>query len=156
VTTAAVLRSAMLAGGLAIAGHAALAEEPLSALLDKLAPAKAPQGSVEVLGWVERAHGGPELVVTLTPKGAVKLVADPGVTVTPVPRAGLAWSTATPVTESDPDLDYFAAPLILRVPFGAEDGQPVEADVEYAYCVVDYQCLFGAAKVAASTRAPQG
>ena len=57
-------------------------------LLDRLGPAKAPEGSVEVLGWVERSPAGAELVVTLVPKGEVKLVADPGVTVTPVPRAG--------------------------------------------------------------------
>ena len=156
MTTAVVLRSALLAGGVILAAGVASAAEPLSALLDRLAPARAPQGSVEVMSWVERNDGRPELVVTLVPKGAVKLVADPGITVTPVAREGLAWNSAAPVSEVDPDRDYFAEPPTIRVPFGGEDGRPVEADVEYAYCLVDYQCLFGSAKVAAPTQAPQG
>jgi hypothetical protein len=30
----------------------------------------------------------------------------------------------------------------------------VAAEVEYAYCLVDYQCLFGTARVEAPTRSP--
>jgi hypothetical protein len=145
----AVLVASALAGG-------AQAAEPLGSLLDKLAPAKAPQGSVEVTSWVERSGRNSELVVQLVPKGRVKLVADPGITVTPVPRAGIAWSAAAPVSEVDTGRDYFTTPPTLRVPFAGEDGKPVEAAVEYAYCLVDYQCLFGEAKVSASTQAPQG
>ena len=48
--------------------------------------------------------------------------------------------------------DYFAAPPTIRVPFAGEDGKPVEAEVEYAYCLVDYQCLFGETKVSAPTQ----
>lgn len=136
-------------------GNAAWAAEPLEALLDQLAPRKAPQGSVEVTSWIERGDGGSELVVQLVPKGQVKLVADPGVTVTPLPRAGIAWSADAPVSEVDPSRDYFTTPPTLRVPFSGEDGKPVEAAVEYAYCLVDYQCLFGEAKVSAPTQ-PQG
>lgn len=134
----------------------ASAEEPLANLLRKLAPAAAPQGSVEVLSWIERDGEVPELVITLVPKGQVKLVADPGVTVTPLLRHGLAWHTEETVSKIDADLDYFAKPPIIRVPFAGEDGKPVEADVEYAYCLVDYQCLFGTAKVTAATEAPRG
>jgi len=32
----------------------------------------------------------------------------------------------------------------------------VEATVEFAYCLVDYQCLFGEARTSAPTQAPQG
>lgn len=134
---------------------AAGAAEPLGALLDKLAPVRAPQGSVEVVGWIERTDARLELVVTLVPKGKVKLVADPGITVTPVRRPGIAWSADAPVSKVDPDRDYFPEPPILRVPFEGEDGKPVEATVEYAYCLVDVQCLFGEAKVRAATQ-PRG
>jgi hypothetical protein len=132
------------------------AEEPLADLLGRLGPAQPPRGSVEVMGWVERAGDAPELVVTLVPKGAVKLVADPGVTVTPVPRHGLTWSAEAPVSRVDAEQDYFAEPPTIRVPFAAEDGKPVEAEVEYAYCLVDYQCLFGTARVSAATETPNG
>ena len=134
----------------------ATAEQPLSELLGQLGPPKAPKGSVEVMGWVERAGGRPELVVTLVPTGAVKLVADPGVTVTPVPRAGLVWSADQPVSRIDGEHDYFAEPPTIRVPFAGEDGKPIEAEVEYAYCLIDYQCLFGTTRVSAATQAPSG
>ncbi|MEK0083645.1 hypothetical protein [Benzoatithermus flavus] len=133
-------------------GSAARAAEPLDALLDRLAPRKTPQGSVEVTSWIERGDGGSELVVQLVPKGQVKLVADPGVTVTPLPREGIAWSADAPVSEVDPNRDYFATPPTLRVPFSGGDGKPVEAAVEYAYCLVDYQCLFGETRVSAPTQ----
>ena len=47
----------------------AAAEEPLANLLGKLAPASVPQGSVEVMSWIERDGDVPELVVTLVPRG---------------------------------------------------------------------------------------
>ena len=129
--------------------------EPLGVLLDRLAPAKAPQGTVEVVSWIERSGARPELVVTFVPKGRAKLVADPGVSITPVPRPGVTWASETPVSATVPGQDYFAAPPTVRVAFVGEDGQPVEAAVEYAYCLVDHQCLFGEARVSAATQ-PQG
>jgi hypothetical protein len=146
----AALASAVLFSG------APQAAEPLGALLGQLAPRQAPQGSVDVVSWVERNGSQSELVVSLVPKGQVKLVADPGVTVTPVPRDGVAWSVSEPVSRVDAGQGYFAEPPTLRVPFAGEDGRPVEAAVEYAYCLVDYQCLFGEARISAPTRAPQG
>lgn len=145
-----ILAIALTASGTAQAG------EPLSALLQEIAPAKAPEGSVDVLSWVERSGPTPELVVTLMPKGQVKLVTDPGVTVTPVTRDGVKWTATAPVIATDTTHDYFPDPPTIRVPFAAEDGKPVEAGVEYAYCLVDYQCLFGEAKISAPTQAPSG
>jgi hypothetical protein len=139
-----------------VLGESARAAEPLADLLGRLAPAKAPEGSVEVVGWVERNGNQSELVVTLVPKGRVKLVADPGVTVTPLPRDGVAWSVSEPVSRVDPGEGYFTEPPTVRVPFAGEDGRPVEAAVEYAYCLVDYQCLFGETRISARTLAPQG
>jgi hypothetical protein len=148
-TRAAVLALSVLPAG------AAMATEPLAALLGQIAPAKAPTGSVDVVSWVERNGGQPELVVTLVPKGQVKLVADPGMTVTPVARDGVAW-TSSAVSAVEAGRDYFAAPPIIRVPFAGEDGKPVQAAVEYAYCLIDYQCLFGETTVSAPTLSPKG
>lgn len=156
MTVAASLRTALLGvAGLLVAGGA-MATEPLSSMLAKLAPPKVPEGSVDVVSWVERNGNSPELVVTLVPKGQVKLVADPGVTVTPIARDGVAWTDANPVSRVDATEGYFAEPPTVRVPFAHEDGRPVEAKVEYAYCLVDYQCLFGEATTSAPTQAPQG
>jgi hypothetical protein len=145
----------MIGATLAAPLAAASPAEPLASLLEQVAPAKVPQGSVEVTGWIERNGPESELVVTLVPKGKVKLVADPGVTVTPIPRPGLAWSADAPVSRTDSSRDYFTEPPTIRVPFAGEDGNPVEAEVEYAYCLIDYQCLFGTAKVSAATPAPR-
>lgn len=139
----------------AMSGPAAAADS-LGSLLNQIAPPKIPQGSVDVLSWVEQGKQGSELVVSLVPKGQVKLVADPGVTVTPVARNGVAWQDGAPVSKIEPDRDYFAEPPTVRVPFAGNDGKPVEAEVEYAYCLVDYQCLFGTTKVTAPTDVPRG
>ena len=61
-------------------------------------------------------------------------------------RAAFADATVRP---------YWLDALPPRDPEPQLDG-PVEADVEYAYCLVDYQCLFGEAKVSAPTDAPRG
>ena len=42
---------------------------------------------------------------------------------------------------------YFEAPVELRLPVRVTGAAAVEADVEYAYCLVDYQCLFGETRV---------
>jgi hypothetical protein len=148
-------RASVLALVLPVVASAAAAE-PLATLLGQIAPAKAPEGSVDVVGWVERDGTRPELVVTLVPKGQVKLVADPGIVVTPVARDGVEWAAAQPVSRIDGSRSYFAEPPTIRLPFAGEDGKPVEASVEYAYCLVDYQCLFGEARVSAPTRPPEG
>jgi hypothetical protein len=148
-------RASVLALVLPMAASAAAAE-PLATLLDQIAPAKAPEGSVDVVGWVEHDGARPELVVTLVPKGQVKLVADPGIVVTPVARDGVEWAAVQPVSRVDGSRSYFAEPPTIRLPFAGEDGKPVEASVEYAYCLVDYQCLFGEARVSAPTQPPEG
>ena len=90
------------------------------------------------------------------PKGQVKLVADPGVTVTPVPRAGVAWTArrAGQPCRAASDISPSRPPSACRSP--ARTAGRSRPTVEYAYCLVDYQCLFGEAKVSAPTQAPQG
>jgi hypothetical protein len=132
-----------LAATLAPGAGPAAAEPSVSDLLQRLAPkAAAPGASVEVLAWAEGTPPARTLVVTFATKGEAKLVADPGVSVRPLPRAGLTWADAEPAVRLVPGRDYFAAPPILRLPFRSAAG-PVEAHVEYAYCLVARQCLFG-------------
>jgi hypothetical protein len=48
-----------------------------------------------------------------------------------------------PYRHVDAGIQYFTPPAALRLPFRASGEQPLEILVEYAYCVVDYQCFFG-------------
>jgi hypothetical protein len=131
------------------------ASTDLKSLLDGLAPTTAvPAGKVAVTGWLETSPAGTELVVTLTPSGAAKLVADPGITVTPL-AGGDAVAPGEPVELVDPDLGYMTEPPVLRVPLPRHDGGRVEAQVDYAYCLVDTQCLFGEAVVRVERAAPK-
>ncbi len=138
------MRALLAAAGLAslLLGTAAHAVE-LKSLLDQLAPpAAARTGKVDVTGWLETSPEGIDLVVTLTPSGVAKLAADPGIVVTPLPRPDGAVPGA-PVELVDPDLGYLTEPPTLRVPLPHHAGGPVEARVDYAYCLVTTQCLFG-------------
>lgn len=112
-------------------------------LIERFNAAAPVQSGVLVEGRVENGPRGAELVVVIEPQGAIKLIADPGITVTPTARPGIAWLTELPYRRVDPAIDYFAPPATLRLPFTATDDQPVELLVEYAYCVVDFQCFFG-------------
>ena len=105
-------------------------------------------GSVENAAWVERTGDGFELVVTLEPRGAAKLVADPGITVRPTPAPGIDWQRDE-LSLVDGTRDYFATPQVLRLPFKGT-AESVAANVEYAWCIKDYQCLFGEAELSAS------
>lgn len=139
---------------LASAGVAPAVAAGLGDLLEKLGPkAAASKGEVAVTGRVENGREGSELVVRLEPRGAVKIVAEPGVTVTPAARDGVAWAVPELLHEIAGQ-QYLNPPVELRLPFVAERGGPVEARVDYAYCIVDYQCLFGEATVRAAASGP--
>jgi hypothetical protein len=102
-----------------------------------------PAGKVRLDAWIERGERGSEMVILVEPEGRTKLIADPGITVTPTERPGLEWQAALPYRYQNPDIDYFSGPATVRLPFAAEDHQPIQVLVEYAYCVVDYQCFLG-------------
>lgn len=130
------------------------AEEPLGELLDQLAPEAAPpQGRVDVRGWLEKSSTGSDLVVTLIPQGAARLISDPGLTVTPLPN-GTALAPGAAVRLADPSRDYLTEPPVVRVPLPGHAGGPVEARVDYAYCLVHYVCLFGEANLRVEDGAP--
>jgi hypothetical protein len=127
----------------------------LDTLLEQFnAQAPAAPGSVRLDAWVEAHDAGKEVVVMVVPEGQTKLVADPGITVTPAARQGLAWQVPLPHRLVDPGRDYFDPPATVRLPFISDDGQPVELLVEYAYCVIDYQCYFGEEELTVATVVP--
>jgi hypothetical protein len=129
------------------AAGAADAVEPrpdLDRLIEQFdAGARRPDGSVHLDAWIERGAENDALVVVVEPRGEFKLVADPGITVTPTEQPGVEWLVPLPYRHADPEIQYFAPPASVRLPFRATNEQPLEVMVEYAYCVVDYQCFFG-------------
>ncbi|MGH6918921.1 MAG: hypothetical protein ACREJ0_14595 [Geminicoccaceae bacterium] len=114
----------------------------------------APPGSVRLDAWVETGDAGQEVVVLVAPEGDAKLVADPGITVTPAARPGVDWRLPLPHRLVDTERDYFDPPAMIRLPFTSADGQPLQLLVEYAYCFVDFQCFFGEAELTVATAAP--
>ena len=113
-----------------------------------------PEAEVNIEAWVEADPAGPKVVVMIEPEGRTKLIADPGITITPSERDGLRWRIAVPYRHVDTTIDYFAGPAAVHLPFSIDDHQPIELRVEYAYCVVDYQCFFGEETLSIATRLP--
>lgn len=119
---------------------------PLQELLDSYrsdAPGQ-PEAEVRLEGWIEaRAGGGHEVVIVLHPEGVTKLNADPGITVTPEEEGGVHWQVSLPYRHLDASIDYFEPNATLRMPFDGTPDRPIAVLVEFAYCVVDFQCFFG-------------
>jgi hypothetical protein len=130
--------------GPADAEHGTAPHPDLEQLIERF-NAGAPQheGSVRLDAWIEAGPERDEVVVVLEPQGEFKLVADPGITITPTARPGVEWLVPLPYRHVDPEVSYFTPPAAVRLPFRADTAQPLEILVEYAYCVVDYQCFFG-------------
>jgi hypothetical protein len=116
------------------------------------AGARQANGSVSLDAWIETGSDSDALVVVVEPRGEFKLVADPGITVTPTARQAVEWLVPLPYRYVDPEAQYFTPPASVRLPFRATDDQPLEVLVEYAYCVVDYQCFFGEETLTVTTR----
>jgi hypothetical protein len=134
---------ALAAGGVPSAGQ----------LLQQFAPgAPASDGSVRLDAWIEGRADGQRLVIVVEPEGETRLVADPGITVTPEPQAGVEWQIALPARVVDAARDYLDAPTHVTLPFAAEHEQPLRVLVEYAWCVLDFQCFFGEEMLSVATR----
>jgi hypothetical protein len=128
------VRSALVLAVLAcLPAAAARADEGADAILRELG--LKPSMEIVAVDAARRPDGS--VAVTLTPEGATKLVADPGVSVVPVDRQGLPVADA--VTLKDSSREYFALPPVVEVAPGDADA----LRVEYAYCIVAKQCLFG-------------
>jgi hypothetical protein len=127
----------------------------LDALLQQFdASPPEPSGRVRLDAWVEAGDAGKEVVVMVVPEGDTKLVADPGITVTPAERPGVDWQLPLPHRMVDAGRDYFEPPAMIRLPFTSADDRPLQLLVEYAYCFVDYQCFFGEAELTVATTLP--
>ena len=146
----------LLAGGSAKGAAPAEpgAATPLDQLIEQFNAGAPEHAGVRIDGRVESGPEGKEVVITLAPRGGVKLVADPGITVTPTERPGIAWRTPLPRRMVEPGVDYFTPPATVRLPFTTTDDRPVELRVEYAYCVVDFQCFLGEKTLSVATRTP--
>lgn len=153
---------AMLAAISMVAGAPAPASSPaggateLDHLLQQFrGDAPQPEGEVRLEAWVESGADGPQVVVVrIEPQGRTKLISDPGITVTPRERAGIRWLVPVPYRHVDPGIDYFSGPASVRLPFAADDERPLELHVEYAWCLIDYQCFFGEETLSVATHMP--
>lgn len=127
---------------------AAIAQEESEVQLDQLIRqfddgAPPIPGSAHLDAWVEHAGGGMEVVIVVTPEGETKLIADPGISVTPTVTGEVDWLVPMPHRLVDPSTEYFQPPATIRLPYADHRTGSVELFVEYAYCVVDFQCFFG-------------
>ncbi|HSA82060.1 MAG TPA: hypothetical protein VLE23_14685 [Geminicoccaceae bacterium] len=155
------MRGLLLSAGcvLAMAAGPALAQSigtaaPFEQLIERFNAGTPDQDRVAIDAWTESGPEGSEVVIVIAPRGKTKLVADPGITVTPTARAGVEWRTPLPHRKVDPALEYFTPPATLRLPFTSNDDQPLELLVEYAWCVVDFQCFFGEEVLTVASRSP--
>ena len=153
VVIACWLAAIALAAGDAHATH----EDPpggrVEQLLDRFNGAAQPtNGSVHLEAWIEPGLERDQVVVVVEPLGHFKLVADPGITVTPSPLPGVEWLVPLPHRVVDSETQYLSPPATVRLPFRGHGEAPVEILVEYAYCVVDYQCFFGEELLTVSAR----
>lgn len=143
----------LLAAGLLAQGAPARATQDFGSLLSDLgiaAPEKK-EGRVRVVARIERdaADGSPVLAIDFLPQGEARLVADPGITVLAVAAEGVRWPAGGEARAVLPGTAYFDSPPRVRLPVEAEPGTVVEADVDYAWCLVGWQCLFGNERVRA-------
>jgi hypothetical protein len=153
-----VIAASIAAIGLIGTGAVARADEAgpapdLDRLIERFeAGAPKTEGSVELDAWIEGGPERTEVVVVLQPQGDFKLVADPGITITPTEQPGVEWLAPLPYRYVDPEIQYFTPPATVRLPFRASGEPPLEILVEYAYCVVDYQCFFGEQRLTVAAR----
>lgn len=153
VMTACVVAMSALGAGAAGAAEQAAPQAVLDRLIEQFnAGAPPTNGSVHLDAWIETGAERHEVVVVLEPRGEFKLVADPGITVTPAEQPGVEWLVPLPHRHVDPEIQYFTPPASVRLPFRANGEAPLEILVEYAYCVVDYQCFFGEEVLTVSAR----
>lgn len=151
-----VIACGLAMGALGVAG--AGAEEAASEVeLDRLiqqfnVSTPSTDGSVHLDAWIETGAERDEVVVVLEPRGEFKLVADPGITVTPTEQPGVEWLVPLPHRLVNPQIQYFTPPASIRLPFRGGGDAPLDILVEYAYCVVDYQCFFGEQTLTVSAR----
>jgi hypothetical protein len=144
VAIACSLAIGALPAGAAQAAQDAVPGAELERLIEQFnGDAPPTDGSVHLDAWIEAGTERDEVVVVVEPRGKFKLVADPGITITPTAQPGVEWLVPLPHRHVDPEVQYFTPPATVRLPFRADAEAPLEILVEYAYCVVDFQCFLG-------------
>lgn len=140
---------ALLAG---VPGELRSQTKSLGELFEKEQPVRAPKKSVDVFGWIERSGTKSLARVSLTPKSGTRLVANPGVTITPVSESGSQWLSYEEVYFGLDGATYFDSAPVIDIGPVLENGEPVSADISFAYCVIESICLFGEERIEIATR----
>lgn len=118
-------------------------EAPIDTLLGALDGTTADR--VDLDAWIEPAQDGHVVRVTVAPRGAMKLVADPGIQVMPDAPSGVRFTAELPAERVGRIEDYWPQAQTLSLPFsGGLPGDVIGLRIDYAYCVVEFQCFFGA------------
>lgn len=124
----------------------------LGDLFRTIDPAPVREPGVDIVGWIVREGNDSFVRITVTAQQGAKLVADPGITVNPIEERLDSWIDTASVSHIIEGVSYFDSPPTIDVGRVREDGQPVQVDVSYAYCLVDDICLFGEDRIAIQTR----
>lgn len=124
----------------------------LGDLFNQVAPAPAPEIGVDIVTWIERNQGQSYARLSIMPQNGARLVADPGITVTPIIETLGAWVNESEISHVIEGQSYFESPPILDLGLVIEDGRPLSANVHFAYCLVDDICLFGEETVSIATK----
>ncbi len=132
---------------------AARAVSDVEGLLGDLLAPREPEGRVVVSARIEPAGDHLALVVDVRPLGDAKLVADPGSVLQAEEVDGITW-LAREVKAVEPGRSYFDGAVTLTLPFRASGPGEVRARLDYAWCLVGFQCLFGRERVRLPLPAP--
>jgi len=133
---------ALLAPAVFLPAAGARAVSDLDGLVGELLAPRGPEGRVDIAARVEPDGDHLALVVELRPLGDAKLVADPGAVLRAGEVEGIAW-LARETRAVEPGRGYFDGAITLTLPFRAFGSGEVRARLDYAWCLVGFQCLFG-------------
>ena len=123
----------------------------LSVLFDQLNVKEIREPGVSIKGWVEITDQGSMVRVSVSPESGARLVADPGIQVAPIEERLGVWLDTAEISHFIEGQSYFASPQIVDVGLIAGDGQPISANVKFAYCLADDICLFGEERISIET-----
>ena len=68
---------------------------------------------------------------------------DPGTTFEVAANSSVDWDVTMPAEMRDPAGGYWTTQQFFRMPFSGPAPSLVEGTLTFAYCIKDYQCIFG-------------
>lgn len=147
-----VLRGTAILAAFALALPASAQSKALGELFEMVEPRRSePAGHVDVVGWIERGGQAPILRISITAMDGARLVADPGIRIEPVAETSTLWANAMPLEHVIEGKAYFDTPQTVDVVLSNQGIGLAEANVIFAYCLVDEICLFGEERVSIDT-----